>query len=95
MLALTDFSEEAGGCVSSFLTFRERGRLSLVNKQLQTESWGMVKGECCTVFSADSQTGDLTSSSVASVRAQAKDTAPTVARRAMPHDSCSKWRLLN
>ncbi|EJK70779.1 hypothetical protein THAOC_07834 [Thalassiosira oceanica] len=44
MLMLTDFSEEAGGCVSSFLTFRERGRLSLANKQLQTESWGLMKG---------------------------------------------------
>ena len=49
MLMLTDISEEAGGCVSSFLTFRERGRLSLANKQLQAESWGLVKGECCAV----------------------------------------------
>jgi len=45
MPALTEVSEEAGGCVSSFLTFRERGRLSLLNKQLQTESWGLVKGK--------------------------------------------------
>ena len=34
---------ECGNAVASFLTFHERGRLLLVNHQLNSEQWGIVK----------------------------------------------------
>ena len=41
--SLIGLSLECGATVASYLTFKQRGRLLLVNRQLRDEKWGIVK----------------------------------------------------